>query len=153
MASDTPTVGSKNAYSRAAAIEYLESAAPDDAAVRAHMDSDDIAVKWDGMNRREVFTHLLARGWAVTSISKGGPFVWLERVESADPPRRDDTSDGTYPRGNFAHSFAVVACPHCGGDTVADQRYYDQRCDHADDCGRLYNTENARPTSTTMDDL
>ena len=78
---ERPTPNSEAPYSKQDVIRYLESAAPDDAEVHreATNKSDEVALVWSGLNRRDVFVHLLERGWAITSTDS--QYVWLERID------------------------------------------------------------------------
>jgi hypothetical protein len=73
---------SKPEYNTQEAVAYLKEAGGDDVDVRHSIVSDDeIAFRWDGMNRSEIFTHLLEHGWAITSMDKNGT-MWLERLSA-----------------------------------------------------------------------
>jgi len=81
MESPTPCGGEQ--YSTEDVFNYIGSALPDtveDMDVGRH---GDIAVTYDGDNRREVFVHLLKHGWAITSVDTVGrnTTVWLERLD------------------------------------------------------------------------
>lgn len=73
----TPNTGEP--WSKREAKTWLNEAAGDDVDVRNVGGDGEIFIKWNGMNRREVFARLLEHGWAVTSIDCNG--TWLERLD------------------------------------------------------------------------
>jgi hypothetical protein len=80
-----PTPNSGEQYSTEDVFNYIGSALPEaavDVDVGRH---GDIVVTYDGMNRREVFVHLLKHGWGITSVdtTEGQTRVWLERLDDA----------------------------------------------------------------------
>jgi hypothetical protein len=80
MESITPG-SADEAYDKRDVVDYLS--ALEDADVREHAGKDCEAVfEWNGSHNREVFVHLLERGWAVTSISRG--HIWLEQLDKTE---------------------------------------------------------------------
>lgn len=63
-------------YSTADTVEYLDQF-EDTKHVHASQ-TGDVSFVWTGRNRIEVLKHLLAHGWAVTSMDDG--FIWVEPV-------------------------------------------------------------------------
>jgi hypothetical protein len=80
MESITPG-SADEAYDKQDVVDYLS--AFEDADVSEHVGKDcEVTFQWEGTNQRQMFVHLLERGWAVTSINRG--HIWLEQLDKTE---------------------------------------------------------------------
>jgi hypothetical protein len=81
MESPTPCGGEQ--HSTEDVFNYVGSALPDTALDMDVGRHGDISIVYEGRNRREVFTHLIKHGWAITSVDTNGDttMIWLERLD------------------------------------------------------------------------
>jgi len=136
---ENPTPHSVDQYSPSEVVDYLLDAEipADDISRNAGKESEILVNHTFRSNRREIFTHLIEHGWAITSIGSSNGHFWLEQLDESDAVEEKTYDVTVY--DNIRDTTRVVTF-----DNFKDALLYVKGA-HSDDCREVRDTSVNRP--------